>query len=256
MITRNQIKDRYRRVMEQVAEAARRSERKPADILTVAVTKTAGPDQIRQLLELGHQDLGENRVQQLQQRAAMTDEFLARHRIMTSGRRADMPAAARWHMIGHLQRNKVKQVLPLVKLIHSVDSLRLAEEIQTQAARLDREIDVLIQVNASGESTKFGVALPAAPHLAEQIGTMLHVRVRGLMAMAPIADDPQASRPTFERAREIFAEMQTSGEFGPHFNILSMGMSNDFEVAIECGANMIRVGRALFGEAEAPEEEG
>ena len=253
MTTRNQIKERYKRLTETVGEAAERSGRKPAHIITVAVTKTASTEQIRHLLELGHQDLGENRVQHLQQRAAMLDEFLARHRIMTSGRRAELPPTVRWHMIGHLQRNKTKLILPLVKLIHSVDSLRLAEEIQTQAAKLDREVDVLIQVNASGEPSKFGVALPAAPHLAEQMGTMLHVRVRGLMTMAPYADDAEASRPSFERTAELFTEMQTSGIFGREFNILSMGMSNDYGVAIACGANMIRVGRALFGEGEGEE---
>ena len=253
MMTRHQIKEHYKRLMEQVADAATRAGRKPSDILTVAVTKTATPEQIRQLLELGHQDLGENRVQHLQQRAAMIDEFLARHRIMTSGRRPELPGAVRWHMIGHLQRNKVKPILPLVKLVHSVDSLRLAEEIQAQASRLDREVEVLVQVNASGENSKFGVALPAAPHLAEQITTMLHVRVRGLMTMAPHSEDPEASRPAFERMQELFVEMQTSGVFGRDFNILSMGMSNDFPVAIACGANMIRVGRALFGEGDGEE---
>ena len=132
------LKERYRRVTERVAEAAERSGRRSSDVIVVAVTKTATPEQLRQLIELGHQDFGENRLQQLTRRVAMSEEFLARHHAMTSSRRAEVPGRIRWHMIGHLQRNKVKAVLPLVALIHSVDSLRLAEEIQTQAARQDR----------------------------------------------------------------------------------------------------------------------
>jgi len=234
--------------MARVAAAAQRSGRSADDILVVAVTKYAAQDAIRQLLELGHQDLGENRVQHLSQRVAMTEEFLARHRALTSPRKVNLPERARWHMIGTLQRNKVKSVLPLVKLIHSVDSLRLAEELQTRAEKADREIDVLLQVNASGEKSKSGVALPAAPHLCDQMATMANVRVRGLMSMAPYSDDPRDARPTFERTAEVFREMQRSGRFGQKLNILSMGMSGDFEVAIECGANVVRIGQAIFGQ--------
>jgi hypothetical protein len=248
MVTRNQLKDRYGRLNERIAAAAERSGRRASDIMTVAVTKLASPTQIRQLVELGHQDLGESRVQQLQQRAATLEEFLSRHRMLSGGRKSTMPAHVRWHMIGHLQRNKVKPTLPLVKLIHSVDSLRLAEEIQTHAARADRDVEVLLQVNASGESQKFGLAPPAVPHLAEQIMTMLHVKVRGLMTIGPLDDDPESARPAFERAAELFNEMKTDGHYGRDFNILSMGMSEDFEIAIECGANLLRIGKGLFGE--------
>ncbi|QNN24533.1 YggS family pyridoxal phosphate-dependent enzyme [Planctomycetales bacterium ZRK34] len=248
MVTRNQLKDRYTRLNERIAAAAERSGRRAADVMTIAVTKLASPSQIRQIVELGHQDLGESRVQQLQQRAATLEEFLSRHRMLTSGRQSTMPDQVRWHMIGHLQRNKVKPTLPLVKLIHSVDSLRLAEEIQTHAARADRDVEVLLQVNASGESQKFGLAPAAVPYLAEQIMTMLHVKVRGLMTMGPLSDDPESARPTFERTAELFNEMRNSGDFGRDFNILSMGMSEDFEIAIECGANLLRIGKALFGE--------
>jgi pyridoxal phosphate enzyme (YggS family) len=254
MVTRNELKDRYQRLMDEVAEAAERSGRRASDVLVVAVTKYASPDQVRHLLELGHMDLGESRVQQLQQRAAMIDEFLARHRIMSSGRRTDLPEKVRWHMIGHLQRNKVKPVLPLVKLIHSVDSLRLAEEIQAQAARGDHEVDVLLQVNSSGEESKHGLSPPAVPHLADQIGTMVHLRLRGIMTMAPYSENPELARGTFERTAELFREMQATGDYGRSFNILSMGMSGDFKVAIECGANLIRVGTALFGEPQELED--
>ncbi len=236
MTLRNPLRERYQRVMDRVAAAAIRSNRRPEDIITVAVTKTAGPDQIRQLLELGHQDLGENRVQQLQQRSAMAEEFLARRRMMPSVRKSPLPDSVRWHMIGHLQRNKVKPVLPLVRLVHSVDSLRLAEEVQTAAARGERDVDILLQVNVANEMQKHGLALPAVPHLAEQIGTMMHLRLRGLMVVAPITEEPEASRPFFTRASELFQDMVKDNIYGNGFNILSMGMSNDFEVAIECGA--------------------
>ncbi len=249
------LRDRYRQVIERVGEAAARVGRNPSDIVVVAVTKFAAPDEIRHLLELGHQDLGENRVQQLTQRVAMTEEFVTRHRTMLSPRKTEVPETVRWHMIGHLQRNKVKPVLPLVKLVHSVDSLRLAEEIQTHAAKLDIEVDVLLQVNASGENSKFGLSLSAAPHLADQMQTMFNLRLRGMMTMAPISDNPEHARPTFQRTAEVFYDMKNTGTFGDKFNILSMGMSDDFEVAIECGANVVRLGRAIFGEGEDTTQE-
>jgi PLP dependent protein len=251
MAARSELKDRYHMVMQRVAEAAARVRRRSADIVVVAVTKTAGVQQLRQLIDLGHTDLGENRAQHLQQRVAMTEEFLSRRRLV-DGRSAGQEATIRWHMVGHLQRNKVRGVLPMVKLIHSVDSLRLAEEIQIQTGRLDRDADVLLQVNVAGEGRKFGLAPAAVGHLVEQMQTMTHVRVRGLMTMAPYAEDPQASRICFQRCAELFEEIRDSGRAGREFNLLSMGMSNDFEVAIECGANVVRIGRALFGEgAEA-----
>lgn len=215
-------------------------------MVTVAVTKGASPDQIRALVELGHADLGENRVQQLEQRVAMMEEFQARRRMMGGG--PAQLAEPRWHMIGHLQRNKVRVALPLVKLIHGVDSLRLAEEIQEEAIKLGRDADVLLQVNVSGEASKFGLIPAAVPYFAEQVHTMLNVRVRGLMTMAPETGDAEAARPVFQRCAELFHEMRSGGVYGEPFNLLSMGMSNDFEPAIECGANVVRIGRAIFGE--------
>lgn len=239
--------------MDRVGEAAVRAGRRPENIIVVAVTKTASPDQIRGIVEQGHIDLGENRVQQLIQRVAQLKEFLSRKR--TLGRAAttpghDAPDDVRWHMVGHLQRNKVKQVLPLVKLIHSIDSLRLAEEIQAVTARADTAVDILLEINASGEPSKQGVAPAAALHLAEQIDSMVHVRLRGLMTMAPRLENPEDARPTFARTSEIFEDIRTEGIGGNQFNILSMGMTNDFEVAIEQGANVLRIGRAFFGETE------
>ncbi len=252
-----QLRDAYRAVMDRIAAAAGRHGRRPSDVVCVAVTKTATPDQIRQVVEMGHADLGENRVQHLIQRVAQLEEFLNRRKtlaMVAPQRDSNPPATVRWHMIGHLQRNKVRPVLPLVKLIHSVDSLRLAEEIQTLAHRQEQPMDVLLQINTSGEESKFGVAPPAAIHLAEQIDSMVNLRLRGVMTIAPYTEQPETSRSVFARTAELFQDIKSAGIGGPTFNILSMGMSDDFEIAIEEGANVVRVGRAIFGESDEPEE--
>ena len=253
-VSPNQLRDAYRRVRDRIDAAAQRSGRRPEDVLMIAVTKNAMPDQIRTLVEMGHCDLGENRVQQLTQRVPQLEEFLARKRTLggaVSKAGQDVPQQVRWHMIGHLQRNKVKQVVPLVHLIHSVDSLRLAEELHNYAARTDRVVDILIQANVSGELSKSGVAAPAVVHLAEQIDSMVHLRLRGLMTMAPHCENPEDARETFARTAEIFQDIRSQKIGGADCNILSMGMSNDFEVAIEEGANVVRIGSAIFGDVDA-----
>lgn len=272
------LEARYAEVRRRVADAAERSGRRPEDVILVAVTKYAEPDQIRGLIQLGHRDFGENRVQQLLQRAPMVDEFLARHRALPNARqpalgqpspspldpksgpapRTAADVGVRWHMIGHLQRNKARKAIEFCRLIHSVDTLRLAEEIQAAAARREQPVDVLVQVNCSGERSKFGCPIAAAPHLAEQIDTMVGVRVRGLMTMAALGDTPEDARSTFARCRELFEEIRRLGVGDGRFDLLSMGMSGDFEVAIEEGANIVRVGSAIFGEPkeEAEEEPG
>ncbi|MCC6581567.1 MAG: YggS family pyridoxal phosphate-dependent enzyme [Phycisphaeraceae bacterium] len=251
-----QLQEAYRQVTGRIAEAATRSGRRPEDVLLVAVTKTASPDQIRLLAEMGHVDFAENRVQQLEKRAPALTEFLSRKKSLgsTSTREVGPLGACaeyvRWHMIGQLHRNKAKSVTQLVKLIHSVDSLRLAEELHALGSRMTEPIQVLIQVNASGELSKGGVVIPAVMHLADQIATMVNLRPRGLMTMAPYSDNPEESRHCFARTAEVFEEIRTARIGGGDFNILSMGMSNDFEVAIQEGANLVRVGRALFGDEE------
>lgn len=254
------LKQRYVQVRERVAEAARRSGRAPESIVLVAVTKYAAIDQVRELVEMGHCDFGENHVQSLVQRAAQIDEYLQRRRQLGgspgANRGTTVPRQVRWHMIGHLQRNKVRKALGIARLIHSVDSLRLAEEIQAAAGKLEGPVEVLVQVNAFGEKSKFGIAPAAARHLIDQIDTMLHLRVRGLMCLAPETDDPQSLRPVFERTRELFDDLRRLGSAGERFDILSMGMSSDFEVAIESGANMVRIGSAIFGkDRSAPAHE-
>lgn len=240
---KRKLTDNIKRVQQRIEDACQRADRDPSKVTLIAVTKSVGLDIMRNLLDLGIRDLGENRVQELAKRAAMIQEGLNR-RTRDHG----LPAIARprWHMIGHLQRNKVKPLLPWVELIHSVDSLRLAEEIDLQAARIERRIPILVEVNASGESTKQGVAVAATTHLVEQLNTLDHLEVHGLMAMAPMTDDEAVIRNTFERVRELFDEVIDERACGPHFKELSLGMSNDFEYGIEFGATMIRIGSALY----------
>ena len=246
--------DRYREVRSRIEDAAVRGGHSPEGIHLVAVTKNASIAQVRELIELGHGDFGEGRMQHFLQFAAQIEEFQERHRELGPSD-ALVPDAVRWHFIGHLQRNKVKRILPLTRLVHSVDSLRLAEEIQACPLQRETPSEVLIQVNTSGERGKYGIAPAAVTHLIDQMDTMMNIRIRGLMCMAPFGEDPEDSRRVFQRTRELFDELKSSAMIGEGFDILSMGMSNDFEVAVECGANVVRVGTSIFGPPAEPEED-
>ena len=265
------LESRYREVKDKVGDAAQSSGRRPGEILVVAVSKYAEMDQIRELYRLGHRDFGESRVQQLVQRAAMLEEMQSREDALPNigeeqemelfaaaegeGHSGSKLPRARWHMIGHLQRNKARKCVEAARLIHSVDSLRLVDEIHSVAFKLDKEVELLVQVNCTGEKQKYGCAVAAAEHLAEQIDSLVHLKVRGLMAMGPTSMDPGDTRATFERTKELFDEMVKLDLCDGRFNILSMGMSGDYELAIECGANMVRVGSAIFGEADKADHE-
>jgi PLP dependent protein len=239
------LADRLKAVRDRIAKACARAKREPAEVTLVAVTKYAPPEDIREIISLGVADLGESRVQQLTQRAAQINEF--HQRRVAGGTDPSLPGKLRWHMIGHLQRNKVKQLLPHVSYIHSIDSLRLAEELETQLAKSDRKLPVLLQVNASEEPQKFGVAVGAAPHLAEQIATMKNLQLAGLMCMAEHGATEKQARFTFGRTREIFEDLRFHKIGGAGFRHLSMGMTDDFEWAIEEGSTLVRVGSAIFG---------
>lgn len=244
MAKKSPLAEKLGQVRTRIAEAAAKAKRDPTEVALVAVTKSAAPEQIREILQLGVADLGESRVQQLSQRAAQLNEFVSRRAVHGEG---NFPDKIRWHLIGHLQRNKVKAVLPIVSLIHSIDSLRLAEEIDSQAVKLNKKISVMLQVNASEEASKFGVAVGAAVHLAEQMDSMPNLQLVGLMTMAPL-DVPEAKiRQAFARTREIFDEMRWHKIGGTTLRHLSMGMSNDFELAIAEGSTMVRIGSELFG---------
>ena len=244
MAKKSPLAEKLDEVKQRIAKACAKAKRDVSEVTLVAVTKTAAPEQIREILQLGVGDLGESRVQVLQQRALQVNEFFARQKAHDG---EGLPPKLRWHMIGHLQRNKVKPILPLVSVIHSIDSLRLAEEIDQQAAKANRKVPVLMQVNASEESSKFGVAVGASVHLAEQIDSMANVALVGLMTMAPLTDDKEKCRFAFARTREIFEEMKWHKIGGTGLRHLSMGMSNDYEIAIAEGATMVRIGTSLFG---------
>jgi pyridoxal phosphate enzyme (YggS family) len=195
-------------------------------VTLVAVAKTFSADRVREALASGAQAIGENRAQELKEKAAALGTDID------------------WHFIGHLQTNKVRHVVGVATLIHSVDRFGLAEAIARRARSLDLIQDVLIEVNIAGEAAKGGVEPPATPVLAEEIAALDGVQVTGVMAMPPATEDPEASRPYFRQLRAIGAEVAARV---PGATALSMGMTRDFEVAIEEGATLVRVGRAIFG---------
>jgi PLP dependent protein len=217
-----------------IAAACRRAGRARADVTLVAVTKTVGLELAQQLVEAGVRDLGESRPQELWRKAAGLSD------------------GVRWHLIGHLQRNKVEKTLPLVTMIHSVDSARLLEALEEEAARRSQTVEVLLECNASREPSKLGFALAQLSEVLPHLAKLHYVQVSGLMTMAAYDPNPENCRPTFAALRRMRDELRQHVT-PPHRMVhLSMGMSNDFEVAIEEGATIIRLGTVLFeGLAEA-----
>ena len=227
----NSISERYREIEERKNSAAVRSGRKPEDVMLMAVTKMHTAAEINEAVAAGALNVGENRVQELLEKY-------------------DSVSGVNWHLIGHLQTNKVRNIIDKVVMIHSVDSLKLAKEISKRAANADRVMDILIEINSAMEETKSGIAAGELKELAEAIvSECSNVRIRGIMCIPPIAVDPEDARPYFREARELFEEMRTwdlpEERFCP--DTLSMGMSGDFEVAIEEGATIVRVGSSIFG---------
>jgi hypothetical protein len=235
------VSERIERIKDTINSACARNGREPSEVKLVVVTKSATFEAVKEVIQQGFTDLGENRVQQLKKISTQVDEFLSE----STGNSA-LPEKVNWHMIGHLQRNKVRQVLHITSLIHSVDTLRLAEEINTSAAKLKVCPKVLLQVNTSNEPQKYGVPVGAATHLAEQIETLPHLKLVGLMTMAPLTHNKDIVRACFVRARELFIEISGEKIVGQHFTELSMGMSSDYEIAIEEGATILRIGSAIF----------
>jgi len=235
------ISERIERVKETINSACARVDRDPAEVKLVIVTKSATIKDIKEVIRLGFSELGENRVQQLRKVSAQIAEFLG-------GENGDSALSEKvsWHMVGHLQRNKVRQVLPIVSLVHSVDTLRLAEEINASAPKLSLCPRILLQVNTSGEPQKYGVPVGAATHLAEQIETLPNLKLIGLMTMAPLTHNKDVIRACFVRAKELFVEMRGEKLVGLEFTELSMGMSSDYEIAVEEGATILRIGSAIF----------
>lgn len=240
----SELESNLQRVRQRIADACGRAGRRPEAVTLVAVTKNAAPEQIRELISLGHGDFGENYAQTLLQRAVQFGEF---HSRKLGGDDPTVARELRWHMIGHLQRNKVRQMLPHVTMLQTLDSLRLAEELDEQCSKVGRRLPCLIQVNASEEPQKTGVAIGAAVHLAEQVATMPGLRLMGVMCMAAEGASQDEARRTFARCRETFEEIQHHRIGGTDLRHLSMGMTQDMEAGILEGATIVRVGTALFG---------
>lgn len=227
------IQENITAIQARINQVAAKSGRKGSDITLIGVSKRKPAELIAAAITGGQKDFGENYIQE------------AMEKIDTLGRER-----AVWHFIGHLQSNKAKYAVRYFDLIHTVDKLKLAKEIDKQAAKLDKVQDILIQVNIAREATKSGADAKELMELVRQISQLSHVRIRGLMCMPPFFDDPEEARPYFKQVREISREIEASGIEGVEMAELSMGMSNDFEVAIEEGATLVRVGTAIFGSRE------
>jgi len=221
------IKENLEFVRERIAAAARRANRSPDEIKLVAVTKTVPLPLIAEAIAAGITDCGENRVQEALAKLAAFPQV-------------------NWHLIGHLQRNKVKDVVGKFSLIHSVDSERLGRELGARNTELGTQGKVLIEVNVSGEKTKYGVAPEELFPLLQVVGGFASIQVEGLMTMAPIVSDPSLARPYFARLRELSEKANDLRLPNVTMKYLSMGMTDDFEVAVEEGANLVRIGRAIF----------
>src|SRR5208337_1862760 len=219
-------------ILKKISHAAMRAGRSPDGVKLIAVTKTVEIEKIKEAVDIGLRIFGENRVQEAQKKipALKSD-------VSDSG--------IEWHLIGHLQKNKAKYAVPLFDLIHTIDSVELAEEINRQAEKIDKIQKVLVQVKLSGEETKHGVSEEGLVPLLKRVKGMNNLNLKGLMAIPPFFEDPEKTRPYFRRLREL---IETAEKAGCNLTELSMGMSNDFEVAIEEGATMVRIGTALFGE--------
>jgi PLP dependent protein len=222
------LKERLATVEVRIAAACRRARRPRGTVTLVAVTKTVSTATAALLPELGVFDLGENRPQELWRKAA------------------HLRGPIRWHMIGHLQRNKIERTLPLVDFIHAVDSLRLLDALEAAAGHAGRRLSVLLEINASREAAKQGWRPEDVLALSERLSALRHLEVRGLMTMAAYAEDPQACRPTFALTRQVLEKLKAEVSDAQPLDQLSMGMSNDYETAIEEGATLIRLGTILF----------
>ena len=232
------IKDNLAQVNRRIAEAAGRAGRDSSEITLVAVTKNVPVELIRLAVDAGVTILGENRVQEAESKVGKIDG--------QDGQSAQNGRLS-WHMIGHLQRNKAKKAVALFDAIQSVDSLDLALEIDKRAAEASKRIDVYVEVNTSGEASKFGARPEESVDLVGRMSHLRHISVRGLMTIGALTDDEQAIRACFRRLRDLREQIQRSNFEGVGIDYLSMGMTSDFEIAIEEGSNMVRIGTAIFG---------
>ena len=223
------IRENMRAVEDRIAAACQEAGRKPEDVTLIAVSKTKPVEMLREAYECGCRDFGENKVQ----------ELLDKYEVM--------PRDIRWHMIGHLQRNKVKYIVDKVYLIHSVDSLRLAEEISKEAGKKNVCVNILVEVNVANEETKFGTTCEDAKQLVQDIAKLPNICVKGLMTIAPFVDNAEKNRPFFSKLRKISVDIMGENIDNITMENLSMGMTGDYEVAVSEGATCVRVGTGIFG---------
>ena len=224
------IKENVADVEAKIQAACERAGRKREEVTLIAVSKTKPVSDIREVMETGIIDYGENKVQELCDKIETINEPL------------------NWHMIGHLQRNKVKYIVDKVKLIHSVDSLRLAEQISQEAIKKNVDVDILVEVNVAEETSKFGMSTEEVTQMVESIARLDRVHINGLMTVAPFTDNPEDNRLYFRNLKQLAVDIAQKNIDNVIMSELSMGMTGDYEVAIEEGATMVRVGTGIFGE--------
>ncbi len=223
------LKDQLQEVEKRIQAACDRAGRKREEVTLIAVSKTKPVETLQEAYDLGVRIFGENKVQEL------TAKYEA------------LPKDIHWHMIGHLQTNKVKYIIDKAELIHSVDSLKLAETIEKEAAKQDLIADILVEVNVAEEESKFGMKMEEVIPFVEKVSAFPHVRVRGLMTIAPFVEDPEENRSIFADLHKLYIDIKKKNHDNDTVSVLSMGMTNDYEVAIEEGATMVRVGTGIFG---------
>lgn len=216
-------------VRKNMEKACRRAGRDPKEVTLIAVSKTKPLSMLQEAYEAGARDFGENKVQEILEKCP------------------GMPADAKFHMIGHLQRNKVRQVIDKVCLIHSVDSIRLAEQIEAEAEKKNLQVDILLEVNVAREESKYGFFLEDLENAVIQISKFSHIRIKGLMTIAPFVENPEENRDIFQKLNHFFIDMKSKNIDNVSMSVLSMGMTGDYQVAIEEGSTMIRVGTGIFG---------
>ena len=223
------LKDQLQEVEKRIQAACDRAGRKREEVTLIAVSKTKPVETLQEAYDLGVRIFGENKVQEL------TAKYEA------------LPKDIHWHMIGHLQTNKVKYIIDKAELIHSVDSLKLAETIEKEAAKHDLIADILVEVNVAEEESKFGMKMEEVIPFVEKVSAFPHVRVRGLMTIAPFVEDPEENRSIFADLHKLYIDIKKKNHVNDTLSVLSVGMTNDYEVAIEEGATMVRVGTGIFG---------
>jgi len=223
------IKEQLEIVENNICRACSRSKRNREEVTLIAVSKTKPVEDLKEAYACGMRYFGENKVQEIM------DKY------------PQMPADVKWHMIGHLQRNKVKYIIDKAAMIHSVDSLRLAETIQTEAAKHQVSVPILLEVNVAEEDSKFGLSVKDTLPLAEQISTFPNLQIKGLMTIAPFVENPEENRWVFRQLKKLSVDIDEKNIDNVDMCVLSMGMTGDYEVAIEEGSTMVRVGTGIFG---------